>query len=234
MKNNNENSYKIYITAIMQNESKYLEEWLNFHTKLGIDGFILYDNNTNKNERYLTAKICNKFNNVNIKNWNQYDDKSYFFGIPFSHSNWLGNKAQSYGKNKQQYAYDDAIQFCKKNNINYLLKIDIDEFLIGDLKKLKKYIQFNEYFSYRIRRINFGSNYHLTKPEGLIINNYIRREADYSSYKDLTKTKLAYSSGTSSHKWVSKKKKNIIKFSINALIICSLLHRPEFKMRQDY
>ena len=61
------NSYKIYITAIMQNESKYLEEWLNFHEKLGIDGFILYDNNTNKNERYLTAKICNKFNNVKLK-----------------------------------------------------------------------------------------------------------------------------------------------------------------------
>ena len=133
MKNNNENSYKIYITAIMQNESKYLEEWLNFHEKLGIDGFILYDNNTNKNERYLTAKICNKFNNVKLK-LNQYDDKSYFFGIPFSHSNWLGKKAQSYGKNKQQCAYDDAINFCKENNIDYLLKIDIDEFLIGDLK----------------------------------------------------------------------------------------------------
>lgn len=36
----------IAICLIIKDENQYLEEWLNHHRKLGIDFFIIYDNNS--------------------------------------------------------------------------------------------------------------------------------------------------------------------------------------------
>ena len=42
---NNKKKYFIVIAAIFKNENDYLDEWLNFNIKEGIDHFYMFDNN---------------------------------------------------------------------------------------------------------------------------------------------------------------------------------------------
>lgn len=104
---------KIAICAIMLNENQYLEEWLNYHRKLGINHFFIYDNNS-----LIPIKDSLKENNpdVTVIDWKDTRFKS------------------------QSRAYEDC---CKNNSdYDYIAFIDADEFIDCADKDIHKTINF--------------------------------------------------------------------------------------------
>ena len=216
---------KIYVVAILKNESSYLDEWIKYHILYGIDGILLYDNNTDEFEREKTRDIVKIYDNVSVKNWNQYDNISTLFNIKFNNNSKIGKYIRIYGKNKQQLAYDDAINICKKKNVDILLKLDIDEFLAGnpDINYLYNNLSKTRY-GFRLNRYDFGSSNLEKKPTGKVVENYIYREENPSNYKDIIKINKVIDNGTSSHSWyhqgVRKHYYIIFTFMALFLILC--------------
>lgn len=146
--------YELALVAIIKDEDPYLTEWIEYHLLIGVKHFYIYDNGASKE----TEKILSIYINEGIVEY-----------IPFP------------GLYMQCKAYTDAI-----NKYGYLCKfmgfIDLDEFILvnqPDIKTtdfIKKLMKEHPYASgIAISWLNFGSNYHKTKPKGLVIENYLRR-----------------------------------------------------------
>jgi hypothetical protein len=155
---------KLSIMAIFKNEELYLEEWLQHHINEGINHFYLYSNDENM-EKY---KFLDK-----------YKDKITL--IPWT------NITHSIYSTVQR----DAYTHCIRNYINeydFLLMLDIDEFLVPLLKNRKvvdivNKLDKNKVKSVKIQRYNFGSDGHVRKPFGSVMQNYKKHEKICSSFK---------------------------------------------------
>jgi len=102
---------KIAICAIIKNENEYLSEWINYHKKIGIDHFFLYDNQSDYSVMSYLSEFLNDF----------IQDKSISVNI------WKDNEVGS-----QMRAYKNC---CKNNqNYDYISFIDIDEFIVINKK----------------------------------------------------------------------------------------------------
>lgn len=161
---------KLSIMAIFKNEELYLEEWLQYHIKEGINHFYLYSNDKN----------MEKYNFLD-----KYQDKITI--IP-----WINVKIK-----KHSTVQRDAYTHCIKNYINecdFLLMLDIDEFLVSLLKN-KKVIDIvnkfdkNKVKAVNLQRYNFGANGHIKKPYGRVMHNYKKHEKICSSYKAIANSK---------------------------------------------
>ena len=161
---------KLSIMAIFKNEELYLEEWLQYHIKEGINHFYLYSNDKN----------MEKYNFLD-----KYQDKITI--IP-----WINVKIK-----KHSTVQRDAYTHCIKNYINecdFLLMLDIDEFLVSLLKN-KKVIDIvnkfdkNKVKAVNLQRYNFGANGHVKKPYGRVMHNYKKHEKICSSYKAIANSK---------------------------------------------
>lgn len=116
--------YELGICCIFRDDANYLEEWIDFHLKQGVDHFWLYNNFSKDNyENVLKPYILSK--KVTLIEW----DKPH-------------EDADSWVK-VQNGAYMDCIT-SNKDNVNWIACIDSDEFLFlvkgGNIKNfLKKY-----------------------------------------------------------------------------------------------
>ena len=140
------------VVACMKDEGPNLEEWLEFHKLVGVDHFYLYDNESSDNTKDI------------LEPYIQAGEVSYFFT----------------DMDQCQFAcYYNALTAFRDQSA-WMAFIDLDEFLFspeGDLKEnLKEFeakapgIAVNEVF--------FGSNGHLTRPEGLVVESYTKRQKD--------------------------------------------------------
>ena len=57
--------YYLSICAIARNESLYLEEWIKYHTGIGVEHFYIYNNESTD----TTSMIAKSFKNVTLKNF---------------------------------------------------------------------------------------------------------------------------------------------------------------------
>lgn len=161
---------RLSIMAIFKNEELYLEEWLQYHINEGIHHFYLYTNDENMEKYDFLDK---------------YEDKITI--IP-----WIDVK-----KTKYSTIQRDAYTHCIKNFIDeydFLLMLDIDEFLVSLLKN-KKVIDIvnkfdkNKVKAIKLQRYNFGANGHIKKPHGQVMDNYKKHEKICSSYKAIANSK---------------------------------------------
>jgi hypothetical protein len=169
---------KLSIMAIFKNEELYLEEWLIHHIKEGIHHFYLYSNDINmKKYKFL----------------DKYKDKITL--IP-----WTNVKIKKHSTTQR-----DAYTHCIINYIDeydFLLMLDIDEFLVSLLKN-KKVIDIvnkfdkNKVKAVNLQRYNFGANGHVKKPDGGVMKNYKKHEKICSSYKAMANSKYI----NTSHKY---------------------------------
>lgn len=159
--------------AIFKNEHEYMEEWLNHHITQGFDKFYLY---------------CNDPNISNYSFLNKQKFKNYVVLI-----DWTNKKNNGvYTIQRQAYTH------CVKNfsyNTQFLLMLDLDEFIIpiNKYQNVLEYInsvkpKWNTIKAFKIQRYNFGSNYHIKKPKGLVVDNYQYHEKICSSYKTMANT----------------------------------------------
>jgi len=67
---------KIACCLIIKNENEYLGEWLGHHTKIGIDNFIIYDNNSTNSVRSFLRKDEGWYPNVEVIDWKDEEFRS--------------------------------------------------------------------------------------------------------------------------------------------------------------
>jgi hypothetical protein len=150
-------AHYLAICAIFRDEAIYLEEWLNFHYKLGVSHFYLY--NDRSEDDYLNVlKPWMDKGLVTLKDWHQ-----------------LG----------QSSAYNDCIKMHRME-ARWIAIIDLDEFLFSPIQKnlltvLKDYEDCAAIFVYWIL---FGSSGHIKRPETGVLQSYTRCMDYQTALKD--------------------------------------------------
>jgi Glycosyltransferase family 92 len=105
-----EYDYKLSIAAIFQNDAPYLEEWIEYHKKVGVEHFYLYDNLSIDNPDSVLAKYI-KTGEVELVKWPNSIEPGFW------------------GYTTQPASYRDAL--AKANGKSqWLALIDTDEFLV--------------------------------------------------------------------------------------------------------
>jgi len=139
----------IVLTSNMRDEY-YIPEWIAYHTIIGFDYIIIYDHYSNIPIKDTLAKY--NFHNVYVIR----DDNENTLKIT------MMNK---------------ILNILKNNKVRWSIHLDADEFfsLNGYYKNVKDFLlDYKNIDAIPITWIHFGTNYHSTTPNGLIIENFTR------------------------------------------------------------
>ena len=78
----------------------------------------------------------------------------------------------------------NGANIAKRHNFEWMLYLDVDEFLVINNDKITNVKQLLSHYQYAdavsCNWLLFGSNFHIKEPDGLIIDNYIRSETTLS------------------------------------------------------
>lgn len=181
-----------------KNENAYLKEWLDYHLSVGVDHFYLFDQDGGEEARELLRPYEER-GQVTRHPWKMWDGTKY------------DGPTRFYQRNKNHMGYSYAAKHYR-HEFQWLMKIDMDEFLFpmeGKLSVLDwlKTVDVKRVKGIKVPRINFGNNFHESKPEGPILRAYTRREKEPSNHKDIgnadfmTSNRFAYSSHWWHYKW---------------------------------
>jgi len=162
-----------FVTRI-KHEDLYIREWLEYHLLVGVEHFFLYDMDGGQG----LAGILEP-----------YEDAGVVTRIPWTH--YEGTRLDRGGplrQSKGALAHRHVVRHFR-GRVRWAQKIDGDEFLyplegddvIGPVRAFDR----DRHRGIRVPRFNFGHNGHERRPPGLVIENYLRREATRSSQKDM-------------------------------------------------
>ena len=188
--------YFLSLVSNFKNENLYLEEWLDYHLNAGIDHFYLYNQCGSPEADQILAPYVAK-GVVTVHDWTdfskKYEGPTFFFQ-----------------KNRNHMGYTHAATHYRSDT-TWLLKIDVDEFLFmadeqESIKSWLKKVNTKKVKTIRVPRIDFGSNGHKQLPSGGVLENFTRREATPSNYKDMANTDFLDNNNrcNSSHRWSYK------------------------------
>jgi len=119
--------YKKCILSLIKDEHRYLKEWIEYHTnKIGINQFILVEDFNSKSHK----DICNKFENVQLYKIEDFLD-------PETIKIYKNRK-----DNRQQYVFWQFLKNTESNQFDYIIFIDVDEFI--DFNKCKYKYTFDQ------------------------------------------------------------------------------------------
>ncbi|WP_420317642.1 glycosyltransferase family 92 protein [Ekhidna sp.] len=181
-----------------KNENPYLKDWIEYHVKVGVNHFYLYDQDGGEEAQEILRP---------------YEEKGIVTRHPWTHLDGtrFDGATKWWQRNKNHMGFAHAAKNYRKE-FQWLMKIDVDEFLFPidgsthlhnwlntvDVKKIK---------GIKLPRINFGNNGYDTKPEKSVLEAYIKREENYSDHKDLgngdflSSNRFAYSAHWWHYKW---------------------------------
>jgi hypothetical protein len=108
-KTNSKKKFNLTLCAIFRDEGLYLEEWLAFHLKQGIEHFFLYNNHLHLDEK----------SKVTLRKY-----KSVITVIPFN------AKICNRNKSIQRCAYDNCLKTFGKR-ADWIIFLDVDEFVFN-------------------------------------------------------------------------------------------------------
>lgn len=112
-----EKKYNLSICAIFKNEAPYLKEWIEYHHIAGVDHFYLYNIGSEDSFRSLLKPYIDK-ELVTYINWPE--------ALVYS----TEDQAEKWALSTQIPAYENAVNFIARNETNWLLIMDIDEYLV--------------------------------------------------------------------------------------------------------
>lgn len=147
-------NYYIAVAAIIKNEAHYLDEWLNFHRLVGVEHFYIYDNESTDGTSELLST---------------YQRAGLVTRIPWPNlPGWDGQVAA--------YAHATA---AYREQCRWMMYIDADEFVFPSRSQTLAEVlpTFESYPVIYMPWRCFGHSGHKTRPEGLVIENYLRRAA---------------------------------------------------------
>ncbi|MEN0056496.1 MAG: glycosyltransferase family 92 protein [Mucilaginibacter sp.] len=142
--------YPVAICCIAKHEDPYLTEWIDYHLKIGVSRFYIYDNES-------SIPISTTLS--------AYIKKGVVVVEPIS------------GMVKQMPAYSHCIANYG-SECQWIAFIDVDEFIVpktltGNLPEFLD--NYKSYGGLGIHWLVFGSNGHLEKPQGSQLESYTRR-----------------------------------------------------------
>jgi glycosyltransferase involved in cell wall biosynthesis len=140
--------YYCSITAIVKDEANYIEEWINFHSFLGVEHFFIYDNGSTDD----TREILEKYDFVTRISW-QPDNKG----------------------NAQTKAYVHALkEFGGRSR--WMMFIDVDEFIFPThyTTLSDAFTRYEDLPGLVLPWRIFGYSDHKRRPSGLVIENFTK------------------------------------------------------------
>lgn len=144
---------KTAICVIIKNENDYLDEWLNHHLNIGIDEIYLYEDYGSKSHLDIVKP---------------YSEKVHLFSIDVIFDTNDNNRI---GCVKQDKLFN-WFPIKYKNLIDWVLFIDVDEFLM--LKEPLHNIlnEYQESPALLLKWKYYGANGYVKKPIGKVMNNF--------------------------------------------------------------
>lgn len=133
----------VAMSAMCKDRIEYILEWIDYHYMIGVQHFILYDNNTYDLKNYLQQYIDNNIVTI-IK--------------------WTDNKT-----GRQIRAQNEAIRAF--GTFRWIGFLDIDEFvvLLNDEMDIKSYLQkYEDYDALGLHWMMFGSNGHKVRQDSVL------------------------------------------------------------------
>ncbi|TIH12940.1 hypothetical protein D0S45_16595 [Marinifilum sp. JC120] len=170
---------KLGILAIMRAEDKFICEWICYYKLMGVEHFYLYDNGDYEKSRKLLAPFIEE-GSVTL--------------IPFPELKGLGYDGTEKDKEQcmQYLAYGDFL-VRYMHNVEWVLKVDIDEFVYPKLSSgfntIEEYIDsIPDVGNIRIPSYYFGASGFDDAPDDIVIASYDKRLAEPSTYKSMTRS----------------------------------------------
>lgn len=152
---NKTQSHIVSICSIVKDETAYLEEWIRYHQKIGVDHFFLYDNASK-------IPVVETLKKLGLSD--------------------CATVIKIHGRARQVKAYNDCLK-RQRYSSQWIAFIDADEFIVpkstnGDLKAfLKKFEQFG---GMGINWLIFGSGGHTKKTNRPQVESFLlRSEVDF-------------------------------------------------------
>lgn len=137
------------LVAIAKDETRSLREWLVYHTILGVESFIIYDNDSTVPIRETLA--------------------------PFLREGFL-KVVEISGQNMQLTAYNHALREFGSTT-RWMGFIDLDEFIVPQTTDdLRHFLtDYEAHAGLAVNWVTYGSSGHVKRPLGLQIESYTRR-----------------------------------------------------------
>jgi glycosyltransferase involved in cell wall biosynthesis len=150
---------KPYLAActIYRDAASYLAEWIEFHRLVGVERFFLYDNGSVDDHRDVLAPYVED-GIVVVHDW----------PMPFIGRRGIGGALQR--------AFDNCLGAHREDS-RWIAFLDLDEFLFSPTgAALSELLPgYEEYAAVCVSRAEFGTSGHRTRPDGLVIENFVHR-----------------------------------------------------------
>lgn len=145
------------IGAICKNEEKYIREWVEYHRKLGVEHFYLYENDSDDWTLQTIQEMAAADGDITV--------------------------AKIGGKVKQGAAYNDCVA-RRKTESRWIAFIDIDEFIVPhQTDNLQEFLkQYERYAAFCIHWRLFGSNGHKEYSEKPVVERFTYRQQDVNDH----------------------------------------------------
>ena len=168
--------YELTACLKFKNTAQFLREWIEFHHIVGFEHFYLYNNNSTDEYKKALAPFCAE-GLVTLYEW------------------------------PQTPAFPTADEHCVANHqheARWIAFLDDDEFLFPTSsenvrKVLRKY---EPYPALAVHWLMFGSSGHVQRPEGLVLENYLRRAESPSPIIKSIVNPRRVAASASTHHWI--------------------------------
>jgi hypothetical protein len=149
----------VYLAACLmyRNEADYLAEWIEFHLLVGVERFFLYDNESDDHHLEVLAPYLED-------------------GVAIRHE-WPGSSEKAAGVNALQAgAYNHCIS-THGAEARWIAVIDTDEFLFSPTGRPvpEALVEYERWPAVAVNTPRFGTSGHVTRPAGLVLENYTTR-----------------------------------------------------------
>jgi Glycosyltransferase family 92 len=150
---------RVYLSActIYRDAARYLAEWIEFHRLVGVERLFLYDNGSSDDHRAVLEPYVEE-GSVVLHEW----------AMPF-----LGEGGRGFALMR---AFDDCLRRHREDS-RWIAFLDIDEFLFSPTgSPLPELLEpYEQYPGVCVSRAEYGPSGHRVTPDGLVIENYVRR-----------------------------------------------------------
>lgn len=154
---------KVYLCALAKNEHLYINEWVNHYLKLGVDKIFIFDND-NKDAPYI----------------GDYIDKECLPKIRIIN-------ARGVHRPKMQHDFYTNFYNIQKDNFDWCIFCDVDEFLVGidNIKDFLRQEKFRTFEQIRIKWKLFGDDNLITRDTSKPVLGAFKRVITSSLNNDL-------------------------------------------------
>jgi hypothetical protein len=150
---------EVYLAAclIYRNEAEYLAEWIEFHRLVGVERFYLYDNESDDEHLQVLAPYLGE-------------------GLAVLHE-WPGSVSTAPAVNAlQRTAYNHCLS-THGHEARWIAVMDADEFLFSPTGRRVPEVlaEYERWPAVAVNTPRFGASGHVTRPPGLVLENYTTR-----------------------------------------------------------